>query len=441
MPRYDRNDSSYERPGIPLKKVLIIIGLLVALIFGGIFLSSAFEVNEAPDYQIVQSVDGALDIRDNPGFYYTGFAHISTWPRARQTDWGQHKGDRNTGAEPIRVTFNDGGTATLNGSIRYRLPVDPERRIKVFKEFSGNVENVDRAVISHLINCIKVTGPVMSSTENQSARKGDFNFLVHEQLQKGLFEYKQVSSTLKDQFDQSGNPITVWATEIVKDSNGLPIIQQGSPLSDYGIEVAQFSVEETIYDDVTLKQFEAKKESFLAAEKSKAQREQEVQARLMIVEKGLREKAEIEAESNKEKARFVIEGQRKVEVAEKASQEATELKKKAITEAEQEREVAKLRLETERLNAEATQVKATAEEQKIQKAGAITEKERVLAQILANRDIEVADKLARIATPSVIINGGGSASTTDSVQNNLLNIMLLQQLGVIPKGSLTQLSK
>ena len=121
----------------------------------------------------------------------------------------------------------------------------------------------------------------------------------------------------KDPYDlpafSGRNPITVFATEIVNDTNNNPIIDQPSPLFEYGMGVLQFSIEGTKYDEETERQFAAKKKSFLAAEKSKAEREQEVQQRLMIIEKGLREKAEVEAEANKVKAKAIIEAQQKVE--------------------------------------------------------------------------------------------------------------------------------
>lgn len=259
-----------------VKQITAIAIFIIVVIIGAIFAFNSFEHNETQNWQIVQAPGGSVRVQDDAGYYMSNFANVYTWPRARQMEWGKEKG------EEIRVTFNDGGTARLTGSIRYRLPVKSEDRIRLHKEFNGSVDNVDRAVFSHLVNCIKVSGPVMSSSENQSARKAEFNFLVHEQLQKGLFESRKIEQILKDKTDEKGEPITVFATEIVKNDQGLPVIQQPSPLMEYGIEVVQFSIEETNYDDTTLKQFEAKKGAFLAAEKSKAEREQEVDRKSVV---------------------------------------------------------------------------------------------------------------------------------------------------------------
>lgn len=431
-----------------VKQITAIAIFIIVVIIGAIFAFNSFEHNETQNWQIVQAPGGSVRVQDDAGYYMSNFANVYTWPRARQMEWGKEKG------EEIRVTFNDGGTARLTGSIRYRLPVKSEDRIRLHKEFNGSVDNVDRAVFSHLVNCIKVSGPVMSSSENQSARKAEFNFLVHEQLQKGLFESRKIEQILKDKTDEKGEPITVFATEIVKNDQGLPVIQQPSPLMEYGIEVVQFSIEETNYDDTTLKQFEAKKGAFLAAEKSKAEREQEVQQRLMIIEKGLRERAEVEAEANKDKAKLVIEADRAVEVAKKEKEQATvvaerevaiaeqqakqqeQIAAKAVLEAKMFKDVAAQKLEAAKLDAESIKVKALAEADRLKIGGAISEEKKVLAEIARDRDIQVADKLSKINTPSVIFGGGQNGHT--DMQSSLMNLWMLRSMGIIPEIKVQQ---
>ncbi len=401
----------------PRTVIGLIVGGAVAL-FLGITIVVGTEKNDDSNWQVEQTTGGTIIMHDEPGWYWKGFGDVWTWPRAYQDTFSN-----------VRATFNDGGTGTMNGTIRYRLPTGAEQRRELHREFGGNIANVHQAVISHLINCVKVTGPVMSGSEHQSARKGEFYNLVYEQLAEGLYQTVRVERTLQDQFDTQGNPITVFATEIITDDEGNPLIETASPLDQYGIEVAQFSIESTDYDGATLKQFSAKKDALLAAERSKAEREQEVQARLMIIEKGLREKAEVEAEANKEKARFTIEAERKVAVAEQEALQAIEIAEKAVTDAQRERDVAALNLEAERLNAEAITVLAAAEEERIQKAGAITENDRVLAEIDKEARIGVARELSNTRTPGFLIAGGNGEGGGGTFEN-LINVFLMRQMGV-----------
>jgi len=130
------------------------------------------------------------------------------------------------------------------------------------------------AVKAHATNCLKAIAPLMSGSEHQSARKAEFANIVERQLVKGLYEMKKVEKELKDRTDSEDKPITVFATEIVLNSDNIPVIAQQSPLVDkFKMTIEQFSVTSSDYDLETLQQFAEKKKAFLAAEKSKAERE------------------------------------------------------------------------------------------------------------------------------------------------------------------------
>ena len=443
-------------------------GIIIAsVIFAVLAVTTLFDqmvgFNDDQNWQIKQSLNGKVTVIDQPGWYLKLFATVWTYPRSVQRYFSRDI-DGNEGPmkdESIKVTFNDGGLAQFSVMIRYRTPSSEEVRRLAHREFSGSVDNMNHAVRSWLLNCCKTTAPIMSASEHQSARKAEFVQIVYDQLMNGLYGTRKIEKALKDQYDQGGKPITVYATEIICDDNGKPVIAQVSPLTQYGIEVTQFSITETEYDPATQKQFAAKKESFLAAEQSKAKREQEVQERLMIIEKGLREKAEVESIANKEKAAAVIQGQKEKEVAEleaqkkvgieiqakleaetkaeKALSVAKITKQEAETKANMELEVAKIRADAAMKEAEAIKTLAQAEQEKIQIAGAITEKEQVLAQIAAERDVRIAEKLANIKVPEFIINGGGDGKGTD-LTTQLMNLKLLESNGLLNKTDLTKVS-
>jgi hypothetical protein len=240
--------------------------------------------------------------------------------------------------------------------------------------------------------------------------------------------------------EQDGQTVTkekkarVQATEVVM-KDGKPIVIQASPLKHYGIEVVQFSITETEYDQQTLKQFSAKKESYLAAEQAKAQRQEEVQQRLMIEEKGRRQVAEIQAEENQKKERALIQAQQAQEVAGINKQQAViegqkkvEVALQTKKEAETLREIAQIDSQTAELKKKATISSAEARQKELELGGGISEEKRVLAQIRADRDIGVANALTKIAVPGVLIAGGEKGG---NLTENLLNMALLKSTGVL----------
>lgn len=439
------------------KKVGLNIGLAaigVGLIVVVLILFQAFGSNDDQNYQVIQSLHGNVTVRDQAGMYFQGASTVWTYPRSVQRYFSASKEEGGSKDESIRVTFNDGGTAQVSTMIRFQLPTTEEKRRLVHREFSGSVENVTQAVRSHLINCCKATAPLMSASEHQSARKAEFTQLVHEQLTKGLYKMKKVERELSDRKDDEGNPIKVFATEVVVDpETNMPVIAQTSPLQEYGLSVMQFSITGTDYDGATLKQFEAKKASFLAAEKSKAEREQEIQQRLMIEERGKREKAEVEAVALKEKAAAVIkadqeaqvatiEAKKKADVAAQKKQqseiEANErlsvakiAKQEAETKAAENLAVAELQRKAAEEEAKKIQVLAAAREKAIQLGGDITEKEKVALEIQKEQTIGVAkawaDGLSKTQFPKVVISGGGGSNGGSSIEA-LLQMWLLQQV-------------
>lgn len=385
------------------------------------------------EWQAVQYVSGELEIKESAGFYVAFFPKVTEYPRNTTYEFSAPR-EKSKGDESIRVTFNDGGTAQISTVLRVSTPVTTAQKREFHRQFNGSEANIEAAIWAHLSNVIKATGPIMSASENQAARKSEFNALVLEQMNAGLYEMRRTSVEL-DQLDEKGNKVRVAATEIMRDAKtSKPIISQQSPLAQYGITVTQLSITETEYDAQTKSQFETKKAAFLKAESAKAEREGEVQQRLMIQEKGLRELAETTAAANLVKEQATIEAMKDKEVAETEAAKilavATKAKETAEMKAQQELEVAKLANLAAKEEAAKILTLAQAEKEKIALAGAITEKEQITLEVQQKTAIGVAEALAQLKTPQVVINGGKEGQQ-GSNQSDLINLWLLKQNGLL----------
>lgn len=434
------------------KAVGAAVAALVVLVVGLLLVSGSVGHNNDQNWQVLQSVSGTVTVIDTPGYYWKGFGSVWTYPRTTEAFYSDHPDESNNN-DSIGVTFNDAGNAQVSAYVRVQLPTTTDHRRLLHRDFQGNPENIKAAIRAHLVNCLKASGPVMSASENQSSRKAEFNQIVEEQLAEGLFKMRRTEIELADLteiedagVDANGNKITrekkarVQATEVVLGKDGKPIIIQASPMDHYGVEILQFSITETIYDEATLRQFAAKKESYLNAEKSKAQRQEEVQQRLMVEEKGHRLVAEIQAEENQKKERALIQAQQAAEVAVIAKDQAvTEAKRKVEVagqlqqESEMLKKVAAIKADTAELDKAATISAAEAQQKTLELGGGISEEKRVLAQIAADRDAKVAAALAGVAVPTTVINGGGAGG-----ESNLLNLVLLKYMGVIKEPVTTK---
>ncbi len=189
----------------------------------------------------------------------------------------------------------------------------------------------------------------------------------------------------------------------------------------------------------------------------------------MVEEKGRRQKAEIEAKSNQELAAATISAnqsklvaeteaaklvavalQTKQEMETKANQEksvaeiaaarqvavALLTKQEAETKALQQLEVAKLERQAAEENARKQIALATAQKESLALGGAISEKDRVLAEIARDQAIGVARELSKIAVPSTVFNGASSGpnGSSGSSMDNLISVTLMEKLGSLPKS-------
>ncbi len=432
------------------KSIFSIIAAVVALIVIITLLAGGVAKNDAQNWQHVQYPNGSVSIRDKAGWYPKWFATVSTYPRYVDKAWNDEKDEGEKAIQSTRTTFNDGGTAQVSTYARYMTPTSEDSRKVFHQQFAGNIDNATVSVKSHLINCVKATGPLMSASENQSARKAEFTQLVWDQLTDGLYAMKSVEKEVVIEVDplevelavKEGNRRTPKpkvefkkTTELVLDANGKPTIAKLSPLDAYDIKIMQFSVTGIDYDTDTLDQFATKKLAYLAAEQSKADREMEKQERLNIIERGLREVAEAQAAGNVAKETAVVAAQLKAEVAEQAKIEALTVASMAKEVSFIEKEQAQIKLETADLDGKAIIVLAEAERQKIELAGALTELEQAMIDAQVQMANDVSSNLAKIAVPMITMggSGGGANGAAGGLDMNLVNLKMMVDSGILEK--------
>ena len=111
-----------------------------------------------------------------------GFGTVWTYPRSLQAYYSASTKEGGPQDDSIRVTFNDGGTAHISSFVKIQMPTD-RSPAALHQDFNANPGNILDAVRSHLTNCIKSTGPMMSASENQASRKAD-STNVEEQLKR-----------------------------------------------------------------------------------------------------------------------------------------------------------------------------------------------------------------------------------------------------------------
>lgn len=356
--------------------------LIVALATVG---KQIFETNDAGFYQIKQAaVTGEMTVIADPGTYLQLFSNITTYQISDVYYFSktENEGDNQTNAEPIKVRFNDGGTAEISGMIKFRLPSDPEKRLALHRDFK-NFEAIKHDLMRQVVTeALMQTAPLMRAEDSYSTRRSEFTDIAEDQVTLGIFE--TLSKEFKEK-DADGNEFIVAEVNVRRDEKGLPLVRKISPLKQYGIEVIQFVIKDIDFDQTI---------DALIAKKKEAEQQK-------VVARANAEKAKQDAITAREQGNARI-------ATEKANQDVEKIKE--VTIAQKEFEVAKLNAQKAKEEAAADIVKgkALAEINRLKVQAGLTPLEK--ATIAKETAIGVAEQLSKVQFPGMMIIGGGGNS-------------------------------
>src|SRR5277367_1041952 len=114
-------------------KIVCGVGVLIAGLV--IILNTATTV-DADEIVIKQDVvGGQLHVWDTPGVHWQNFGTVTRYKRSAQLWFSAKEDEGKKTDDSIKVRFNDGGHGNISGSLRYTLPVDPEKMIFIHQTY------------------------------------------------------------------------------------------------------------------------------------------------------------------------------------------------------------------------------------------------------------------------------------------------------------------
>ncbi len=356
------------------KELMLVIGVLCAIVLG-ICSAQLFETNTFGNYQVKQAaVTGEITVKNDAGLYWQGFGSITTYPVSEDVDFE---------TENLEVRFNDGSVAKVKGTVKFRLPSNPDKQKELHRDYA-TYENVERdLIIRNVGEALSNTATFMVAEDSYAAGRAVFSDLAMQQLKEGIFK---TSTKTVDVIDTDGTKFKKKEISIVYDENGNPEIQKESTLKYYGIEVVQFVVNDFKYDEKIEDLIARKKDAEQNKVVAMANAEKAKQDAITAEEQGKARVAEAKAKAEVEKITAVVEAQKKAEVAkleaEQAKYEAQKIAEKGRAEAEVARQ---------KVNAGLTPLeKATIEKE---------------------TQIGVAAELAKVKFPETMVISGGNGNS------------------------------
>lgn len=307
------------------KQVLSIALVAVALLVGISSVGNLAENLDSKEVMVIQgAVDGQLHVYTTPGLYAQNFGKVTHYPR------------RSIHAIEKLVRFNDGGHATLKGTIQWEMPVDEKSIIELHKQF-GSPEAIDNQLIETVVaKSIYMTGPLMSSKESYAEKRPDLLRYVEDQINDGVYRTRQKDVKVKDAI--TGQDKTATAVEIVLDDKGLPARQEDAVLKQYGLKTYGLSITNLEYDDQVEKQIKGQQQLAMDVQTSIADAKKAEQTAITVEQNGKAAAAKAKWEQEVEKAKAVTAAEQELEVATLARKTAEQQKQATILEAQGEAE-------------------------------------------------------------------------------------------------------
>jgi len=119
--------------------------IAVAVLIGGAFLHS----NNVQNFQVIQSVSGAIEIRHDGGFYFRAFPRIWTYPKVN-TVFFSNETQESKDRDGVQVRFSNKGEGDVSCQVVYRLYTDQESIKRLHTYSGGNIDVIDNLILSKL---------------------------------------------------------------------------------------------------------------------------------------------------------------------------------------------------------------------------------------------------------------------------------------------------
>jgi hypothetical protein len=321
-------NSSSGTPKFVSSSGWMILGVVGIILFF-VLCKMSFENLNVHQIMVIQApFSGKLSWYTSAGMKWQGFGKVTKYDKRSMYKF------------EIPVRFMDGGHATMHGSVQFEMPLDKEHLTDIQNKF-GSEEAVRTSIIQTVVNkSVYMTGPMMSSKESYAEKRNYLISYVEDQIQNGVFKTLSRDTVIKDNFSNAEKTITV--VEIVRDKNLVPMRQEESALTRFGIKAFNFAIESMPYDQTVEAQIQQQQKITMDIQTSIADAKKAEQNVITVEANGKASAAKAKWEQEVIKAQQVTEAQQKLDVATLAAKAAEQTKREQILLGEGEAERKKL---------------------------------------------------------------------------------------------------
>ena len=312
-------------------------------------------INDAGHRTVVQYPNGTLSYEFEPGIYPQWFGSAEVYNDVITFDFDKTQNEEEATLDQpgIAVRYQDGGTGTVYGIARFRLPSTEVDMAKIHKEFRSN-DGVAHKIIKNTTEEIMNHTAGLVSSEASYTDRGTYTQRAKTQLRMGKFDTEQseittVEAGMEFCLEENLTPkLEEECHDVKKTKKIIPIISTikgveqhtDNDLKQYGITLSGFNMVDWGYEPKTLQQISDKREATMAIITSKANAERAKQDAITAEQQGLANVKTAEYVEEVEKVKQVVIAERQAEVAVIAATQLVDVAAQKKLEAEQMKEAA-----------------------------------------------------------------------------------------------------
>lgn len=322
---------------ISIKKAGIIVASVIFIILAIVNLGKILDNVDMGYYKIKQSwPKGDVTLIDDPGLFFQWWGTLYDYQISDIYYFSSSNLDGGVGedADPIKVRFNDGGTAEVSGSVKFKLSQKEKDAVALHNDFKSFRKVKDDLIRQVAIEALMQSATLMKAEESYSTRREEFTSFAEGQVINGIYQTYSEEKIIED---AEGKEFIERTVKVKRDSiTSLPIVRKPSTLKRYNIEVIQFVIKDIDFDKTIDELISKKKEAEQKKVVAKANAERAKQDAITAEEEGKATIKKAEAEQLTIKMKEVTEAQKRFEIAEYEAKQAMEeaKKRKAIGEAD-----------------------------------------------------------------------------------------------------------
>ena len=338
-----------------------LIGTVAVAIVGLVLLFTTMGVNDNGWRQVVQWPNGTTFVKFTPGVYFKLFGSAEPYPDEMTFDYDDGEAGGTLTENGIAVRYQDGGTGTTYGKLRLKLPTDEQAMLDLHRSVRSAEGFANRIIRPTVKEAHQMTAGLMSSESAYAEMRGTYIEWIDSQLRDGKFVTELVKTEVTD---EAGQKVSKLVPRIKTDPKTGQPLHTASVFQSYGVTIGSSPLTNWDFETKTLDQISSKREATMAIITAKANAERAKQDAITAEQQGLANVQVAKYEKEVEKARAVVDAQRKkevaviqaeqtVEVAEQVKLEQTELKLAAYETKKKEIALGQGESERKRLNMEA----------------------------------------------------------------------------------------